>query len=66
MASGLLNTLTREANMKTPVDAGRRAMAAALALSVTFSIVWAVAAYAHPKPADAQMAQSAGQKSCRG
>jgi len=37
--------------MKT-VDAKQRFAAAALAVSVTFSIVWSLAAYAYEKPAE--------------
>jgi hypothetical protein len=51
--------------MKT-VDIGQHLAAAAMALSVTFSVVWALSSYAYAKPADARLAQLAEAKSCRG
>lgn len=50
------------------IEARQRAGAAAIALSVTFSIVWAVAAYAYGEPPVQGSAQSASRvvqaKSC--
>lgn len=51
MASGLMNPLTREVSVKTIQHLG----AAATAIAITFSIVWAVAAYAYERPAEAGM-----------
>lgn len=38
-----------------PLNTKQRLSAAATAISITFSIVWAVATYAYERPADAGM-----------
>jgi hypothetical protein len=50
-----------------PVDTRARLGAVAMALGITFSIVWALAGYAHAKPAEAELSPAAklvAQKSC--
>jgi hypothetical protein len=48
----LTNPLTRETDAMKPIDTKQRFAAAALAVSVTFSIVWGLAAYAYERPAE--------------
>jgi hypothetical protein len=52
MTPVLMNKLTREADAMKPVDRSQRFAAAAVAVSMTFSIVWALAAYAYERPAE--------------
>jgi hypothetical protein len=50
-----------------PVQAGQRMGALVMAISITFCFVWALANYAHAKPADSELSQAAKlalQKSC--
>jgi len=50
-----------------PVETKERVGAVAMALSITFSIVWALSSYAYAKPADAALSPAAklvAQKSC--
>ena len=48
-----------------PVEAGQRMGAVLMAISITFSIVWALSSYARPAEADlSQAARLALQKSC--
>ena len=50
-----------------PVETKERVGAVAMALGITFSIVWALSSYAYTKPADAELsppAMLAAQKSC--
>ena len=42
-----------------PVDTRQRIGAVAMALSVTFSIVWALSSYAYAKPAEAELSPAA-------
>lgn len=45
-----------------PVDAKGRAGAVAMAISITFSIVWALASYAYERPAEAGLSQTAAKQ----
>ena len=50
-----------------PVDTKERAGAVAMALGITFSIVWALSSYAYAKPAETELSPAAklvAQKSC--
>ena len=50
-----------------PVEARERVGAVAMALGITFSIVWALSSYAYAKPAEAELSPAAklvAQKSC--
>ena len=50
-----------------PIETRERVTAVAMALGITFSIVWALSSYAYAKPADAELspaAKLAAQKSC--
>ena len=50
-----------------PVETKERVGAVAMALSITFSIVWALSSYAYAKPVDAALSPAAklvAQKSC--
>lgn len=50
-----------------PVETKERVGAVAIALGITFSIVWAMAGYAYAKPAAADLSPAAklvAQKSC--
>jgi len=50
-----------------PVETKERMGAVAMALGITFSIVWALSSYAYAKPADADLSPAAklvAQKSC--
>ena len=50
-----------------PVETKERVGAVAVALSVTFSIVWALSSYAYAKPAEAELSPAAklvAQRSC--
>ena len=43
----------------TPIHAGQRVGAVAMALSITFSIVWALSSYAYARPVEAGLPQAA-------
>jgi len=50
-----------------PVEIRERVGAVAMALGITFSIVWALAGYAYAKPAEGELSPAAkivAQKSC--
>ena len=49
-----------------PVEARQRVGAIAMAVSITFSIVWALSSYAYARPAAADLAPTAklAHKSC--
>ena len=51
-----------------PVEAKQRVAAVAMAISITFSIVWALSSYAYERPGDTSLPQAAGklapQKTC--
>ena len=50
-----------------PVETKERVGAVAMALGITFSIVWALAGYAYAKPTEAELSPAAklvAQKSC--
>jgi len=50
-----------------PAETKERVGAVAMALGITFSIVWALAGYAYAKPAEAELSPAAklvAQKSC--
>jgi len=50
-----------------PVEAGQRMGAVLMAISITFSILWALSSYAYARPAEADLSQAARlalQKSC--
>jgi len=50
-----------------PVEAGQRMGAVLMAISITFSIVWALSSYSYARPAAADLSQAARlalQKSC--
>ena len=45
-----------------PVEAKGRAGAVAMAVSITFSIVWALASYAYERPAEAAFSQTVAKQ----
>jgi hypothetical protein len=50
-----------------PIETPERVGAVAMALGITFSIVWALSSYAYAKPAEADLSPAAkliAQKSC--
>ena len=50
-----------------PIETQERIGAVAIALGITFSIVWALSSYAYAKPADVDLAPAAklvAQKTC--
>jgi len=50
-----------------PIETRERAGAAAMALGITFSIVWALSSYAYARPTDVELSPAAklvAQKSC--
>ena len=51
-----------------PLQARQHVGAVAMAIGITFSIVWALSSYAYDRPADTGLPQSAGklalQKTC--
>jgi len=54
-------------NPMKPVEAGQRMGAVLMAISITFSIVWAFSSYAYARHAEADLSQAARlalQKSC--
>ena len=44
-----------------PVDTKRRIGAVAMAISITFSIVWAMASYAYERPSESAVSQAAAK-----
>ena len=51
-------TFHKGVSMKT-ADVRQRAGAIAMALSVTFAIIWALSSYAYERPAESGLAQTA-------
>jgi len=51
-----------------PLQARQRVGAVAMAIGITFSIVWALSSYAYERPAETDLSQAAGkpalQKTC--